>query len=450
MCPGCFQEKGQASICPHCDYDERESRSSIYLRFRTPLAGGKYIVGRDLGAGGFGVTYLAFETQLEILVAIKEYLPRDLVGRDVTGISIETHGRQEKELFHQGIEDFLDEARRVASLDHVCIVKVREFFKDNGTAYMVMDHYPGCTLSEYARTRGRLSEETARRLMMPILDGLRTEVHRQGLFHRDISPQNIMVQGGPPILIDFGAARRALRERSRSLTVQFKPGFAPIEQYQRKGRLDSRTDIYACAAVLYWMVTGTVPPSSIDRIGDDDLEPPDRLVRGLSPHFCRATMAGLAVDAQDRPQTIEELQQLLTATEEPKERPTRRFLLAAMPLAAALILTVVGLNAGWLERGSSEPAEETSPAPYPGSGHGETPATRPGLYLTDPVEQGQAIKATLFRGVQGRTENGEPSSYEEDLHSSKSLCLYRSLAAGERLRWEDVGFCHRLDQSAKL
>ncbi len=445
LCPGCFEEKGQVPICPHCDYDENRTRSSIFLRLRSTLAGGKYIIGRDLGSGGFGMTYLAYETRLKVPVAVKEYLPRDLVGRDAGGTSIETHGREEKELFHQGIEDFLEEARRVASLDHVCIVKVRDFFQDNGTAYMVMDYYPGCTLSQHVRRNGPVSEATALGLMMPILDGLRTEVHRKDLFHRDISPQNIMVQGGPPILIDFGAARRAMRERSRSLTVQYKPGFAPIEQYQRRGRLDSRADIYACAAVLYWMVTGTVPPASIDRIGGDELEPPDRLAAGLSDRFCHAILAGLAIDARDRPQTVEDLQKLLregekaeaTETEEKEEETEthgpvvkRRFLLAAVPAAAALILAV----AGWFSVRS----------PDPGSGSG-TPATPPGLYLTGPVDEGQEISATLFRDVRGKTEDGEPGSFE-DLRSRKSLCLYRSLAASERLRWEDVGFCHRLDQ----
>ncbi len=459
-CPGCFEDKGRGAVCSHCHYDEGESRSSIFLGFRTPLAGGKYVVGRHLGAGGFGITYLAWDTTLEIRVAIKEYLPRDLVGRDAGGTSVETHGREEKQAFLQGIEDFLDEARRVASLDHLCIVKVREFFRDNGTAYMVMDHYTGCTLSDYVRTRGRLSEEAAMGFMMPILDGLRTEVHRQGYFHRDISPQNIMVKGGPPILIDFGAARLALRERSRSLTVQFKPGFAPLEQYQRRGRLDARVDVYACAAVLYWMVTGTAPPEAIDRIGDDELQPPERLARGLSKRFCRATMAGLAVHAEDRPQTIEALQQLLAAPAKPAsakpasaQAPARRWSRAALPAALALILAALAgfaWQSGWLDGLRPTPAVEVvKPEPLdqipPFVTRPGEPKPAPGLYLHSPVEEGHEIRATLFEGVRGQAEDGQPSSFQ-DLKARRPLCFYRSLAASDRLRWEDVGFCDRLDR----
>jgi len=312
LCPGCFREKPLKPVCVHCDYDELARRGPLLLPHRILLRE-QYLIGRVLGKpGGFGMTYLAFDIGLETPVAIKEYLPRDLAGRDSGELTVSAHSPEEGELFRLGLAQFLAEARTLAKFDHAHIVRVRQVFEAHGTAYLVMDYYLGQTLDEYLESRGgKLPEKTALEILMPILDGLR-EVHEQGFIHRDIKPQNIyLTTQGRPILLDFGAARLAVAERSRSLSVMLTPGYAPFEQYRRRGKQGPWTDVYACAAVLYRMVTGITPPEAPDRMDEDLLEPPSRLEPSLSPSVVEALMVGLNIKAGNRPGTVREFQNLL-------------------------------------------------------------------------------------------------------------------------------------------
>ena len=311
LCPGCFQKKPPAAICPQCGYDESEPRSPLALPHRTLLQG-QYRIGRVLGKpGGFGITYLALDTGLATRVAIKEYLPRDLAGRAAGSLTIRAHSREDGELFRFGLEQFLNEARTLARFDHAHVVRVRHVFEENGTACLVMDYYEGMTLGEYLHRNGRLPEKTALDILMPILDGLR-EVHEKGFIHRDIKPQNIyLTRQGRPILLDFGAARMAMAERSRSLSVVLTPGYAPFEQYHRKGEQGPWTDVYACAAVLYQMVTGEVPPDAPERAGGDGLVPPNALAPGIPAEMNEAILLGMAMDSRDRPQSIGSFQERL-------------------------------------------------------------------------------------------------------------------------------------------
>jgi serine/threonine protein kinase/uncharacterized protein YecT (DUF1311 family) len=322
LCPGCFEDKAAQAVCPHCGYDESEHRGPLVLPHRTLLQG-QYLIGRVLGKpGGFGMTYLAFDTRLETRVAIKEYLPRDLAGREAGQITIGAHSREDAELFRYGLEQFLHEARTLAKFDHAHVVRVRHVFEENGTAYLVMDYYEGLTLAEYLHRNGRIPERTALDILMPILDGLR-EVHGKGFIHRDIKPQNIyLTRQGRPILLDFGTARLAMAERSRSLSVVLTPGYAPFEQYHRKGEQGPWTDVYACAAVLYQMVTGEVPPEAAERTDEDPLVAPRSLVPDLSPRISEAILHGMAMDYRRRPQTIAAFQDRLhgEAVAPPKPR----------------------------------------------------------------------------------------------------------------------------------
>jgi serine/threonine protein kinase len=311
LCPGCFADKGRETYCPRCGYDESAERGPLALPHRTLLQG-QYLVGRVLGKpGGFGITYLAFDTGLETRVAIKEYLPRDLAGRDGGRSTVKAHSREDGELFRFGLEEFIGEARTLAKFDHLHLVRVRHVFEENGTAYMVMDYYEGLTLAEYLHRKGRVAEKTALDILMPILDGLR-EVHEKGFIHRDIKPQNIyLTNQGRPILLDFGAARLAMAERSRSLSVVLTPGYAPFEQYQRRGEQGPWTDVYACAAVLYQMVTGEAPPEATERVDEDGLQPPRALAPDLSQEVAKTLMKGLAMTVRDRYKSIYELQDAL-------------------------------------------------------------------------------------------------------------------------------------------
>jgi len=308
LCPSCFADKGNASACPHCGYDESLKRSPLVLPHRTLLNNGQYLIGKVLGKlGGFGITYLAFDTKLETKVAIKEYLPRDLAGRDGDHATISAHSADDAEHFRYGLTQFLQEARTLARFDHTNIVRVRNFFEENGTGYLVMDYYDGITLADYLaqQPQGKLPEQTAIDILMPILDGLR-EVHAQNFLHRDIKPQNIyLTTGNRAILLDFGAARQAMSERSRSLSVVLSEGYAPYEQYHRRGEQGPWTDIYSCAAVLYHAVAGEPPPPATERVAKDDL---DIGSLGVSARLADALRAGLAVDHKLRPQTMKDFQ----------------------------------------------------------------------------------------------------------------------------------------------
>ncbi|WP_295882309.1 serine/threonine-protein kinase [uncultured Thiohalocapsa sp.] len=315
LCPACFRNTGSASPCTHCGFDTHTPRPANALPAGS-LVNGHLIIGRVLGKpGGFGITYLGLDQGLRTRVAVKEYLPRDLVTRGPDRTTILPHSRDDAGLFRYGLKQFLIEAQTLAQLDHPNIVRVRQFFEANGSAYLLMDYYRGLTLEDYLAHQPdeRMPEPKALALMQPILDGLRA-VHAQGFLHRDIKPANIYLArmeggGARPILLDFGAARQAVGERSRSLSVVLTAGYAPFEQYSRRGRQGAWTDVYAAAAVLYRMVTGRAPAEAAERLPDDTLIPAAQL--GVSRPVSAALALGLAVRAEDRPQTVEDLRRLL-------------------------------------------------------------------------------------------------------------------------------------------
>jgi len=321
-CYGCFKDYITDGHCPHCGYKSMPDSGRLLLPEGTALQN-RYIIGRVLGKpGGFGITYLGFNQSLETLVAIKEYLPREMVARCANGLSVEAHSQEDTEGFHCGLEQFLSEARILAKFDHANIVRVIDFFKENNTAYLIMHYYQGVNLNEYLLAMGSiLSEQAMIDIMMPILDGLR-EVHAHGILHRDIKPQNIyLTQNGRPILLDFGNARQALGERNNSLSVIMTPGFAPTEQYSRKGRQGPWTDIYGCAATMYYMLTGQVPIDALERVNEDLLESIVGLENNVSSAVCVAIMKGLALQGTARPQSVEEFQSLLLKSDRHVSHP---------------------------------------------------------------------------------------------------------------------------------
>lgn len=224
LCPGCFKEKGATHQCEHCEYDESLKRSAIVLPHLTHLNHDHYIVGRLLGKpGGFGLTYLGWDLRLNKRVAIKEYLPRTLSSRDPDRCTVNSHSHDDAKSFEYGLKRFLEEARTLAQIDHPNVVRVRDYFEENGTAYLVMDYYEGVTLAEYLdRSKSHiLPWKQALDVIMPILDGLR-DVHEKGFLHRDIKPHNIyLTSKNKPILLDFGAARQAMGKRAAPCQLFF-------------------------------------------------------------------------------------------------------------------------------------------------------------------------------------------------------------------------------------
>lgn len=315
LCMGCMKDKGDSLECPVCGYRPDHRRSPFVLPYQAIL-NNKFLVGRILGKpGGFGVTYLAWDLVLHITVAIKEYLPRDLVARDPNHLTVVPHSQDANEEFSYGLRQFLREARTLSKFNHPNVVRVREFFEQNRTGYITMDYYEGISLDEYIkRNGGKLDEATVMAIMLPVMDGLR-EVHAQGFLHRDIKPENIyLTKGGNPILLDFGAARLALwGQLSRPLSVVLTPGFAPFEQYLEQQEFGPPTDIYGIGATLYFLATGQKPQEATGRYRKDGVVSPDSLVPELSSCFSQAVMRALALEPEQRPQTIDELRHLLVA-----------------------------------------------------------------------------------------------------------------------------------------
>jgi serine/threonine protein kinase len=309
-CPHCFGDL-TSTPCPHCGWQPGADNSPPALALDT-LLDGRYRIGRVLGHGGFGITYLAWDENLQLRLAIKEYLPRDCAARAPDGVSLAIYSGQAGEQFAYGLDRFLDEARALARFDqHPGIVTVKSFFRAHGTGYCVMDYVEGLTLRQYLEGQpgGRIPVEQAWRLLQPVMDALRA-VHKEGLLHRDLAPDNIYItRDGRVKLLDFGAARFAAGEHSRSLSIILKPGYAPEEQYRSRGKQGPWTDVYGLAATLYRAITGTVPPEALDRLDQDDLVAPSRLGIAITAGQEGVLLKALAVRVGERFPSMEDLQE---------------------------------------------------------------------------------------------------------------------------------------------
>ncbi len=262
----------------------------------------RFRVEKILGVGGFGITYLARDERLDVPVAIKEYCPGHLSVERTDAGRLEPRSSQAADDFQFGLDRFLKEARTLAQFEEVRpIVRVRDFFETNGTGYLVMNYYDGQTLSAYlGAQQGTLPEDEAVSIIRRVLEGL-GDVHAGGVLHRDIDPTNIyLTDSGRVVLLDFGAARVAVGERTQTLSVVLKQGYAPHEQYHRRGDQGPWTDVYACAATLYKMLTGYKPPEAPARVMDDELVPPEVLAPSVSETTNEAILRGLAIRPDDR------------------------------------------------------------------------------------------------------------------------------------------------------
>ncbi len=270
----------------------------------------EYEIERTLGGGGFGLTYLAHDRNLNLPVALKEYYPGDLAARgaghavQVRGGAADAAGR-----YQWGLERFLDEARALATFRHRSIVRVLRYFRDNGTAYIVMEYETGEPLKRWVPHNAPLSQRALLSILNPLLDGLE-QVHQAGFLHRDIKPDNIYVRAdGAPVLLDFGSARRV--SANQDFTNIVSPGFAPFEQYHSQGREGPWTDLYSIGAVLYWMATGRKPLESAARVKADSMPGAaalgDAAVHGAD--LLRAIDWAMRPDEAARPQSVAEFRE---------------------------------------------------------------------------------------------------------------------------------------------
>lgn len=290
-------------VCPgHCQPPE----SAPHILPPGTLLNGRYLVGAALGQGGFGITYIGRDQVLDIRVAIKEYYPNGFVTRNV-GASPEVviTGRDKQSFVDRESEKFLAEARVLAKfIGEKGIVDVRDYFRANSTAYIVMEYLDGETLRDYLQHHGVQTPDQTFALLAPVMRSL-DKVHQAGLIHRDISPDNIMLtRDGSVKLLDFGTARAASPAGEQSLSVMLKPGYAPEEQYRTKGSQGPWTDIYALCATMYKCITGITPIDSLERLFEDTVVPPSQLGIPIDPAQEAALMMGMACRREDRFQSV--------------------------------------------------------------------------------------------------------------------------------------------------
>ena len=275
---------------------------------------GEFEIRRVLGAGGFGIVYLAFDHALEREVAIKEYMPASLAGRTAT-LQVSVLSAAHADTFALGLRSFVNEARLLARFDHPSLVKVHRYWEDNQTAYMAMPFYRGRNLHRVRRDGQQPPTEAWLRGLLDPLLGAIERLHAEAVYHRDIAPDNIILQpDGRPVLLDFGAARRVISDQSLALTAILKPAYAPIEQYAEAGsvRQGPWTDLYALGATLHHQLLGAAPPPATARTVHDDATPLATLgLPGCSPGFLHAIDWMLRPRPADRPQSVAELRAVL-------------------------------------------------------------------------------------------------------------------------------------------
>ena len=318
LCYGCM-EPLEGSVCPRCGWHAGSDNQPHQLGVGTLLRD-QYVIGRALGQGGFGITYLGWDRYLDMKVAVKEFYPSALVARDrAYGTGVFTTAENGAAAFRASLERFLREAKALARFEGVpAIVSIKSFFEANGTAYIIMEYVKGTSLEKFVALRGgRLAPEEAFRLLDPVIDAL-AKVHEAGMVHRDISPDNIILHPmGGAKLLDFGAVREVQDPRTgqrdlKSTEAILKHGFAPIEQYQSKGDLGPWTDVYAFCGTLFYCLTGRVPMEATQRILDG-VDLPWAQIPGLSPHHQQVLRKGTALRAADRYAGMAQLKQALTA-----------------------------------------------------------------------------------------------------------------------------------------
>ena len=391
-------EEITAYPCPHCGYHPQNDAHRDYALRPGSILNGKYLVGRMLGQGGFGITYVGWDLVLGRKVAIKEYYPSGQVVRQ-NGATLQWYETQQaKTARESGKELFLKEARKMSKVSGISqVVQVHDLFLANETAYIVMEFIEGETLKQRLQKTGPLSWQDMQKIFLPVTQAME-QVHQAGLIHRDLSPDNLMLlPDGDVKVLDLGAAKDLSVNAGVSSMQVAKGGFSPLEQYTQRGGSGTWTDVYALAATIYYTLTGVVPPAAMDRMERDEMNWELEQLRSVPRAGLRALKKAMAVRASDRTQTMQELYQGIAAkppagkaakaapkpAAPPKPKadaaPARkRTWKLLLPMGAVLACAV--LAAAFLLRGSQPKAEA------PASLRGTTPATQPTAAPPSPEE----------------------------------------------------------------
>ncbi|MFR0731387.1 MAG: protein kinase domain-containing protein [Christensenellales bacterium] len=346
-CMRCMGQKdSQQETCPACGFSEKDFVPEKHHLQPHTILKGQYLVGCALGEGGFGITYIGWDMFLHIPVAIKEYFPSGVVIRDQGQHTVSVFAGKDEESFLQGRSSFFREAQKVAKFDNnVGVVSVKNCFLENGTAYIIMEYISGINLGAYAELHGgKLTfTETLKLLRTPILT--LEELHRASTWHRDISPENLMLtKDGKVKLIDFGSAMESDREK-KTRVLMIRAGYSPVEMYSSTGEDGPYSDVYSMAATIYKLITGVTPPPATDRLDNDPLVPPSALgVKDISHAQEAALLKGMAVQVKSRYQTMEEFFDGLYGKNAPAPAPSQHQKRLLIGIAALLVLIMVGVG----------------------------------------------------------------------------------------------------------
>lgn len=357
-CLNCMKEYDteKQDVCPYCGFQAGTPPKELYHLYPGMELAGRYWIGTVLGFGGFGVTYRAWDQKLNCVVAVKEYYPAGIVNRIPGKKEVILYSGRGEEEFKKGLNRFLLEARNTVRFNsHPNIVHVFDFFEENRTAYMVMELLEGISLKEFVKSKGgRLPYQKVIEISLSVMDAL-SEIHKTGILHRDISPDNIFLcKNGTTKLLDFGAARfsKGEEDENRALTIMLKIGYAPPEQYHSKGNQGPWTDVYALGATMYRLLTGIMPEESTDRAKNDHLQPIHELIEEIPDYLDRTIMKAMAVEIDMRFQTIAQFKQAILqkikVEELKKERKKRRVRRICNVLAAAAVICII-FGFGFLE-----------------------------------------------------------------------------------------------------
>ena len=335
LCMGCMRPlPRRGMVCTMCGFDPERYSQARNPRVLAPytLLAGRYLVGAVLGEGGFGITYIGWDLRMQCRIAVKEYFPPGIATRDtVTGMSaaVAPMTGEAGQHYSLGLRSFEREGRALARFrDFPGIVSVRDFFRTNRTAYIIMEYVAGVNLKQYLSARkkhgaGPVPEREILQMMRPVLRSLE-RVHREGIVHRDISPENIIKgQDGSITLIDFGAAR-AINADDTGYTVVLKRGYAPLEQYRSHGRQGPWTDVYAVCATMYELASGIQPQDAMDRVYDDQIRRLYGTIPGISEKVSDVIARGMSLQQEERYQTIHRLYQDLFPLNMEDEREAAR------------------------------------------------------------------------------------------------------------------------------
>ncbi|MBO5551998.1 MAG: serine/threonine protein kinase, partial [Lachnospiraceae bacterium] len=311
LCENCFKDI-TSEICPYCGFSKASFRQDPMTLAIGSVLNQRYMTGRVIGKGGFGITYLAYDLKLDTRIAVKEYYPMGMAIRNPGSTLVSVSNAESEESFRSGAEKFYNEAKMVAKFNgNPNIVSVHDFFYENDTVYFTMGYLEGETLKSYLKAKEKLTEGQAVKVLQDISSALMAS-HSMNILHRDVSPDNIMLcDDGSIKLLDFGAARQVVAEQSQGLSVILKQGFAPLEQYQKKGRQGPWTDIYALGATVYHALTGNNIDDPMTRLEDDSGFESNKY--GITDELWSIIHKSLMLKIEDRYQDIFELKKDLNA-----------------------------------------------------------------------------------------------------------------------------------------